>query len=115
MSKIKINGTVFEGQSVLDAVERVAPLPCVGMGGVWYGHQIVTPEEYEARRRKIINEHWDALDRGEIKPGPCASPAEVMRGGWRFLYFVDYYGNWNTECFTVGGGSGIGGDEGWLT
>lgn len=58
---------------------------------------------FEARRQKILNEHWDALDRGEIQPGPCASPAEVMRGGWRFLYFVDYYGDWNTECFTVCG------------
>lgn len=103
MSKITINETVFDGESVLRAVRQITPLPCVGMGGAWYGRQIVTQEELEARRQKILNEHWDALDRGEIQPGPCASPAEVMRGGWRFLYFADYYGNWNTECFTVCG------------
>lgn len=101
--KITINGTVFEGQSVLDAVERVAPLPCVGIGGAWNGRQIVTPEEYETRRRKILGEHFDALDRGDIQPGPCGGTAEVTCGGWKFLYFVDYYGDWVTECFTVAG------------
>ena len=105
MSKIKINGTVFDGDSVLRAVRRIAPLPCVGAGGAWYGRQIVTPEELEARRREIINEHWDALDLGKIQPGPCATPEEVMLGGWRFLYYVDYYGNWNSECFSVCGGN----------
>ena len=40
MSKITINGTTFEGASVLQAVERVAPLPGGGEGMVWYPHQL---------------------------------------------------------------------------
>ena len=60
MSKITINGTVFDGESVLRAVERVAPLP----GG-----------------------------------------GEVVRGGWKFLYWVDTQGNGNSMCFAVCGGN----------
>lgn len=55
MGKITINETVFDGESVLRAVRQITPLPCVGMGGVWYGRQIVTQEELEARRQKILN------------------------------------------------------------
>ena len=39
MSKITINETVFDGESVLRAVRQITPLPCVGMGGAWYGRQ----------------------------------------------------------------------------
>lgn len=112
MSKITINGTTFEGASVLQAVERVAPLPCVGMGGAWYGRQLVTPEEYELVDKRLQNRYLDAVDSGETPPGPCLSVHEVRCGGWRFLYQADYRGNWNSMCFTVCGGSGIGGDEG---
>ena len=105
MSKITINGTVFDGESVLRAVERVAPLPGGGEGMVWYPWQIVTPEAYAERLRMIDNAHWDALDRGEIQPGPCRSAREIIRGGWKFLLQVDDRGDWHSQCFTVCGGN----------
>ena len=101
--KITINGTTFDGDSVLNAVYRVSPLPFVGIGGAWYRHQIVTPAKYEASRQKITNEHFDALDRGEIQPGPCYSAKEITRGGWKFLYWVNSRGDLCSECFTVAG------------
>ena len=104
MSKITINETVFDGESVLRAVRRIAPLPCVGMGGAWHGRQIVTPEEYTLTDKKLQNRYLDAVDSGEIPAGPCLSVHEVVRAGWRFLYQADYYGNWRTICFTVCGG-----------
>lgn len=105
MSMVTINGTTFEGASVLRAVERVAPLPCVGIGGAWYPWQIETPEAYAERLRMIDSAHWDALDRGEIQPGPCRSAREIIRGGWKFLYQITDRGDWNSMCFTVCGGN----------
>lgn len=101
MSKIVINGTTFEGASVLQAVERITPLPCGGYGMVWYPWQIVTPDEYTMRLQKINSDHWDALDTGAIQPGPCLSVREIVRGGWKFLYQVDGRGDWQSQCFTV--------------
>ena len=98
--KTTLNGTVFDGESVLRAVERVAPLPCVGMGGAWYRHQIVLPEEYERVHKKIWGEYLDAVDSGEVPPGPCLSVHQVVRAGWRFLYQADYRGDWHTVCYT---------------
>ena len=105
MSKITINGTTFEGASVLRAVERVAPLPCVGLGGAWYGRQITTPEEYERLDKKMTEEYLDAVYSGEVPPGPCLSVHEARRGGWKFLYQADARGDWNSMCFTVCGGN----------
>ena len=101
MSKIVINGTTFEGASVLRAVERITPLPCGGAGMTWNPWQIATPEEYAMRFQKINSAHWDALDSGEIQPGPCLSAREIVRGGWKFLYQVDGRGDWQSQCFTV--------------
>ena len=111
MSKIKINGTVFDCESVLRAVRRIAPLPCVGEGGAWYGHQIVTPEEYTLTDKKLQNRYLDAVDSGEIPAGPCLSVHEVVRAGWRFLYQADFYGNWRTVCFTICGGNAAGSEK----
>lgn len=105
MSKITINGTVFDGESVLRAVERVAPLPCVGMGGALHDFQLVTPEEYELVDKRLRNRYLDAVDSGEVPPGPCLSVHEVRCGGWRFLYQADYRGDWHSVCFTVCGGN----------
>lgn len=101
MSKIVINGTTFEGASVLQAVERITPLPCGGDGMTWNPWQIATPEEYAMRLQKINSAHWDALDVGEIQPGPCLSVREIVRDGWKFLYQVDDRGDWQSQCFTV--------------
>lgn len=101
MSKIIINGTTFEGASVLQAVERIAPLPCGGDGMVWSPRQIVTPAVYAEHRKKINSDHWDALDVGEIQPGPCLSSQEISRGGWKFLYQIDARGDWKSQCFTA--------------
>lgn len=101
MSKIVINGTTFEGASVLQAVERITPLPCGGDGMTWNPGQIATPEEYAMRLQKINSAHWDALDVGEIQPGPCLSVREIVRDGWKFLYQVDNRGDWQSQCFTV--------------
>lgn len=101
MQKIVLNGMTFDGASVLRAVEQVDPLPCGGEGMTWNPWQIATPEEYAMRFQKINSAHWDALDSGEIQPGPCLSVREIVRGGWKFLYQVDGRGDWQSQCFTV--------------
>ena len=105
MSMITINGTTFEGASVLQAVERVAPLPGGGEGMVWYPHQLVSPEAYAERLRLINSPGWAGLDLCESQPLPYLPAWEVVRGGWNFLYWVDTRGNGNSMCFTVCGGN----------
>lgn len=103
MSMITINGTTFEGASVLQAVERVAPLPGGGLGMAWHPHQLVTPETYAERLLEMNSPGWGGLDIGETQPPPYRPVWAVIRGGWKFLYWVDTRGNGLSMCFTVCG------------
>lgn len=100
MNTITVNGTTFTGEMILDAVERTTGFPELGMGSIWYPHQLVTSQEYDSIKEKMWNNHWDLVEEGKIPAGDCYSVYEVNLGGWRFLYDSDGRGDWHTRCFS---------------
>lgn len=100
MNTITVNGTTFTGEMILNAVERTNGFPRVGLGSLWYPHQLVMTQEYESIKKKLWNNHLDLVDSGEIPAGPCYSIWEVKLGGWRFLYDADGRGDYHTRCFS---------------
>lgn len=102
MSKdyILIDEKIIKGITGIVEVLNDGGFPAVGMGGTWCRNQIVSPEKYELRKRQIMDEHYNAIDRGEIQPGPCNTYDEWIHGNWYFLYFVDDWGDRITDCFT---------------
>ena len=102
MSKdyILIEGKKIKGIAGIIEVLKSDGFPTVGMGGTWCRTQIVTPEEYELRKKEIMNKHYNAIYCCEILPGPCNTYDEWVHGNWHFMYFVDNYGKRITDCFT---------------
>lgn len=100
MNTITVNGTTFTGEMILNAVERTTESPELGMGSIWYPHQLVTSQEYDSIKKKMRDRHLDLVEEGEISAGPCYSTWETKLGGWRFLYVADSRGDWHTECFS---------------
>ena len=100
MDTITVNGTTFTAEMILDAVERTTGFPELGMGSIWYPHQLVTSQKYDFIKKKMRDKHLDLVEEGEIPAGPCYSIIEKNLGGWRFLYVADGCGNWHTECFS---------------
>lgn len=101
MNTITVNGTTFTGEMILDAVERTTGFPELGMGSIWYPHQLVTSQEYDSIKQRMWDNRMDLIEEGEIPAGsPCCSIWEKNLGGWRFLYDSDSRGDWHTAYFS---------------